>query len=121
MLASKRGREYARQIPLERLLIETDAPRTFGQRSSARALGNIFSVNERMLASKRGREYARQIPLERLLIETDAPRTFGQRSSARALGNSLERTLDTLASIRPESRSRIADQAVALGMELLSA
>ena len=74
-----------------------------------------------MLASKRGREYARQIPLERLLIETDAPRTFGQRSSARALGNSLERTLDTLASIRPESRSRIADQAVALGMELLSA
>ena len=30
MLASKRGREYARQIPLERLLIETDAPRTFG-------------------------------------------------------------------------------------------
>ena len=87
----------------------------------ARSAGCIFSVNERMLASKRGREYARQIPLERLLIETDAPRTFGQRSSARALGNSLERTLDTLASIRPESRSRIADQAVALGMELLSA
>ena len=55
------------------------------------------------------------------MIETDAPRTFGQRSSAAALGNSLERTLDTLASIRPESRNRIANQAVALGMELLSA
>ena len=26
MLASKRGREYARQIPLDRLLLETDAP-----------------------------------------------------------------------------------------------
>ena len=86
----------------------------------ARRIGCLFSVNERMLASKRGREYARQIPLERLLIETDAPRTFGQRSSAAALGNSLERTLDALASIRPESRNRIANQAVALGMELLS-
>lgn len=87
----------------------------------ARHAGCLFSVNERMLASKRGREYARQIPLERLLIETDAPRTFGQRSSARTLGNSLERTLDALASIRLESRSHIADQAVTLGMELLSA
>ena len=26
MLATKRGREYARQIPLDRLLLETDAP-----------------------------------------------------------------------------------------------
>ena len=87
----------------------------------ARHAGCLFSVNERMLASKRGREYARQIPLERLLIETDAPRTFGQRSSAAALGNGLERTLDALASIRPESRDRIANQALALGADLLSA
>ena len=40
MLASRRGREYARQAPLERLLLETDAPRTFGQRSSGSAIRN---------------------------------------------------------------------------------
>ncbi len=93
---------------------------TSDELARARHVSCLFSVNERMLASKRGREYARQIPLERLLIETDAPRTFGQRSSAAALGSSLERTLDTLAGIRPESRDRIADQAAALGMDLLS-
>lgn len=93
---------------------------TSDELARARRAGCLFSVNERMLASKRGREYAQQIPLERLLIETDAPRTFGQRSSAEALGDSLEKTLDTLASIRPESRDRIAWQAAALGVELLS-
>ncbi len=93
---------------------------TSDELSRARRAGCLFSVNEHMLASKRGREYARQIPLERLLIETDAPRTFGQRSSATSLGGSLERTLDTLASIRPESRNRIADHTAALGADLLS-
>ncbi|MEE0705682.1 MAG: TatD family hydrolase, partial [Adlercreutzia sp.] len=31
MLASRRGREYARQIPLDRLLLETDMPARAGE------------------------------------------------------------------------------------------
>lgn len=38
MLASKRGREYARQIPLDRLLLETDAPAEPQAGASARQL-----------------------------------------------------------------------------------
>lgn len=38
MLASKRGREYARQIPLDRLLLETDAPAEPQVDASARQL-----------------------------------------------------------------------------------
>ena len=38
MLASKRGREYARQIPLDRLLLETDAPAEPQADASARQL-----------------------------------------------------------------------------------
>lgn len=38
MLATKRGREYARQIPLNRLLLETDAPAERGAETSARQL-----------------------------------------------------------------------------------
>lgn len=38
MLATKRGREYARQIPLDRLLLETDAPAEPQVDASARQL-----------------------------------------------------------------------------------
>lgn len=38
MLASKRGREYARQIPLDRLLLETDAPSDQQSDTSAQQL-----------------------------------------------------------------------------------
>lgn len=38
MLATKRGREYARQIPLDRLLLETDAPAESQADASARQL-----------------------------------------------------------------------------------
>lgn len=38
MLATKRGREYARQIPLNRLLLETDAPAEPDAKTSARQL-----------------------------------------------------------------------------------
>ena len=38
MLASKKGREYARQIPTERLLLETDAPPELGAPYTADAL-----------------------------------------------------------------------------------
>lgn len=35
MLATRRGREYARQIPLNKLLLETDAPGEFGSKGDA--------------------------------------------------------------------------------------
>lgn len=38
MLASKRGREYARQIPLDRLLLETDSPAEPNTETSAQSL-----------------------------------------------------------------------------------
>lgn len=38
MLATKRGREYARQIPLDRLLLETDAPAEPNTETSAQSL-----------------------------------------------------------------------------------
>lgn len=42
MLASKRGREYVRQIPLDRLLLETDAP--FDQQSNTSAQQLVASL-----------------------------------------------------------------------------
>lgn len=42
MLTSKRGREYARQIPLDRLLLETDAP--FDQQSNTSAQQLVASL-----------------------------------------------------------------------------
>lgn len=54
MLASGRGREYARQIPLDKLLLETDAPRTFGQRSSGKALRNSLERTLARLAELHG-------------------------------------------------------------------
>lgn len=38
MLATRRGREYARQMPLDRLLLETDAPERLDTSGSAQAL-----------------------------------------------------------------------------------
>ena len=38
MLATKRGREYARQIPLDRLLLETDAPAEANTETSTQSL-----------------------------------------------------------------------------------
>lgn len=51
MLATKRGREYARQIPLDRILLETDAPAEFGTRGDAAAhartlLGMLDTLGE---------------------------------------------------------------------------
>ena len=47
MLASRRGREYARQIPLDRLLLETDMPSRAGEALPANVwraeLGNALS------------------------------------------------------------------------------
>lgn len=53
MLATKRGREYARQIPLDRLLFETDAPAEPQADTSARQLiASLKSVYRRIAELK---------------------------------------------------------------------
>ncbi len=53
MLATKRGREYARQIPLDRLLLETDAPAEPGAETSARQLvDSLIRTSEAIAALK---------------------------------------------------------------------
>ncbi len=53
MLATKRGREYARQIPLDRLLLETDAPAEPNTETSARQLvDSLIRVSEVIAALK---------------------------------------------------------------------
>lgn len=53
MLATKRGREYARQIPLNRLLLETDAPAEPDAGTSARQLvDSLIRVSEVIAALK---------------------------------------------------------------------
>lgn len=51
MLATKRGREYARQIPLDRLLLETDAPAEPGAETSARQLNDSLIRTSEIIAS----------------------------------------------------------------------
>ena len=49
MLASKKGREYARQIPSDRLLLETDAPPELGAPYSASAIeASLETVLDRL-------------------------------------------------------------------------
>lgn len=53
MLATKRGREYARQIPLDRLLLETDAPAEPDAETSARQLvDSLIRASEVIAALK---------------------------------------------------------------------
>lgn len=53
MLATKRGREYARQIPLNRLLLETDAPAEPDAETSARQLiDSLIRTSEAIAALK---------------------------------------------------------------------
>ena len=53
MLASKRGREYARQIPLDRLLLETDAPAEANAETSAQSLiRSLIRTSERIASLK---------------------------------------------------------------------
>lgn len=53
MLATKRGREYARQIPLNRLLLETDAPAEPDAEASARQLiDSLIRTSEIIAALK---------------------------------------------------------------------
>ena len=51
MLATKRGREYARQIPLDRLLLETDAPAEPGTETSARQIADSLIRTSEIIAA----------------------------------------------------------------------
>ena len=51
MLVTKRGREYARQIPLNRLLLETDAPAEPGAETSARLLVDSLIRTSEVIAA----------------------------------------------------------------------
>lgn len=51
MLATKRGREYARQIPLDRLLLETDAPTEPGTETSARQIADSLIRTSEIIAA----------------------------------------------------------------------
>ena len=51
MLATKRGREYARQIPLDRLLLETDAPAEPSTETSAQSLIKSLTRTSMRIAS----------------------------------------------------------------------
>ncbi len=53
MLATKRGREYARQIPLDRLLLETDAPaRPQADASAQQLITSLKSVSRHIAELK---------------------------------------------------------------------
>lgn len=51
MLATKRGREYARQIPLNRLLLETDTPAEPDAKTSARQLVDSLIRTSEIIAT----------------------------------------------------------------------
>lgn len=51
MLATKRGREYARQIPLDCLLLETDAPAEANTKTSAQSLIKSLTRTSMRIAS----------------------------------------------------------------------
>lgn len=51
MLATKRGREYVRQIPLDRLLLETDAPAETNTETSAQSLIRSLTWTSERIAS----------------------------------------------------------------------
>ena len=51
MLATKRGREYARQIPLNRLLLETDAPAEPSAETTARQIADSLIRTSEIIAA----------------------------------------------------------------------
>jgi TatD DNase family protein len=58
MLSSRRGREYARQVPLDRLLLETDAPSAPGEPLSSDEHVRMLSDAVRALEGLRGEPVA---------------------------------------------------------------
>ena len=56
MLATKRGREYARQIPLDRLLLETDAPTEENEYTTAQSLVESLTSASESIAELKNRD-----------------------------------------------------------------
>ena len=56
MLASKRGREYVRQIPLDHLLLETDAPAEANTETSARQLADSLTRASKVITQLKTRD-----------------------------------------------------------------
>ena len=59
MIATRRGREYARQVPSDRLLLETDAPASFGGDGAARKIKARLLATAATLADLREEEEER--------------------------------------------------------------
>ena len=64
MLKTKRGREYARQLPLERLLLETDAPPVLDAPYSAEAL------ERSLITAAEGIARVKDIPVQDVMAAT---------------------------------------------------
>ena len=71
MLATRRGREYARQLPPERLLVETDLPSTAGERLEYHSYQNQIDDTYEQLVRLHG-------PETRDAIDRTARELFGQ-------------------------------------------
>ena len=56
MLATKRGREYTRQIPLDRLLLETDAPTEENEYTTAQSLVESLTSASESIAELKNRD-----------------------------------------------------------------
>lgn len=70
MLATRRGRAYASQMPLERLLVETDLPSTAGERLEYDSYAQELTDTYEQLARLRG-------PEARVAIDRTAQVLFG--------------------------------------------
>ena len=64
MLKTKRGREYARQLPLERLLLETDAPPGLDTPYSAEAL------ERSLITAAEGIAHVKDMPMQNVVAAT---------------------------------------------------
>lgn len=75
MLATKRGREYARQIPLDRLLLETDAPVEANTETSARQLADSLARAYKVITQLKTRDAG---SIESIILENSRS-IFGLR------------------------------------------
>lgn len=75
MLATKRGREYARQIPLDRLLLETDAPAEANTETSARQLADSLARASKVITQLKTRDAG---SIESIILENSRS-IFGLR------------------------------------------
>ena len=83
MLATKRGREYARQMPLGRLHLETDAPAQPGSPYSAEELESSLNRTLNALARIRGIEQLSLIHISSRCARGSSTASLSRKSSPR--------------------------------------